>query len=232
MTFFVYSVYGQTLKIISIPTFTNYKNEVDTILWFKWKSKLAEQVNLKDLKLASDTFNLRLWTDIQAIDIWTTNHNFYSATITNYAQRYDETLFRNGVYTIDKVFSNQIVLDTSKARQIFTLIDTLAIASIPTDDKIKGWQQGFDGEEFIVEVSTPTQYNFKTYWTPSVFLDTLIEAKRIQTLVERLYKDFKIGSYYNKLEIPQGNYKRNGIMGISIGSNETIETKGSIIDWF
>jgi len=232
LTFFVCSIYGQTQKIISIPTFTNYKNQVDTTLWFKWKSELIRQVNLKDLKTVKDTFHLRFWTDIQAIDIWTTDHNFYSATITNYAQRYDQKLFRKGVYKVDKVFSNQIALDTSKARQLFSLVDTLRIAFIPTDDKIKGWQQGLDGEEFIIEVSTPTQYDFKTYWSPRVFSDTLIQAKQIQTLVDRLYKDFKIGSYYDKLKLPQGNYKRNGIMGITIGSNETIETKSLITDWF
>ena len=231
--FFINSVYGQTEKSVDIPTVRNYKNEVDTSLWCKSKSDLAKQINLRDLKISNDAFHFRLWTDIQTIDIWTVDHIIYFGTVTNYAQRYDQKLISKGVYKIDKVFSNQIILDTAKARQIFILIDTLSIIAIPTDDKIKGWQSGLDGEEFIIENSTTTQYYFKTYWTPRVFADTLIEAKKIQTLVDRLQKDFKIGDYYDKLKLPQGKYQRNGIRGIYIGSSsENIEQRNSITDWF
>jgi hypothetical protein len=229
---FFTSVYGQTEKLVNIPTSTNYRNETDTTLWFKWKQALAKQINLKELQASKDTFHFRLWTDIQAIDIWTVDHNSYLGMVTNYAQRYDQKLFRKGIYKIDKVFSNQITLDSSKARQIFNLIDTLAIVDIPTDERINGWRQGFDGEEFIIEASTSTQYMFKTYWAPRIFADTLKEAKQIQTLVDGLYKNFKISSYYEKLNLPQGNYQRNGIQGIQIGSSSENGSKNSITDFF
>lgn len=217
--FFISSVHGQTEKVVSIPTYKNYKNEVDTTLWFKWKHDLAKQINLKDLQSSTDTFHFRFWTDIQAIDLWTIDHNSYFGIVTNYAQRYDDKSLRKGVYKIGKVYSNQVILDSSKARQLFKIIDKLSIVNIPTDDKINGWRQGFDGEEFLIETSTPKQYDFKTYWTPRIFADTLKEAKQIQTFVDFLYKDFKVYDYYQKLRLPEGSYQRNGIQGIEIKTN-------------
>lgn len=231
MTLFVLSAFGQTGKVICIPTFKLYENKLDTTLWFKWKYELTKQINLQALQTSTDTFHFRFWTDIQAIDIWTVDNKTYFGTVTNYAQRYDSKLLRKGVYQIDRVFTNQINFDTSKARKLFTLIDTLSIVSIPSDDKISGWQQGVDGEEFLIEVSTPTHYNFKTYWTPRIFADSLSEARRIQTFVDFLYKDFKLYGYYQKLKLPEGSYRRNGIQGIQIkATNQKVIGARTITD--
>jgi hypothetical protein len=123
---------------------------------------------------------------------------------------------RKGIYKIGKVYSNQVNLDSAKAKRIFNLIDQFSIITMPPDNKISGWRQGLDGEEFLIEISTPKQYDFKTYWTPSLFSDTLLEAKAIQTFVDYLYKDFKISEYYQKLKLPEGSYQRNGVQGIQI----------------
>ena len=224
--FLVTSVYAQTEKASNIPTYTNYKNEIDTTLWYKWKHALSKQINLKDLQTTNDTFHFRLWTAIQEIDIWKGGSTTYFGLLTNYAQRYDEVLRKKGIYKIDKVFSNQINIDSSKAKKIFDVITELSILSIPTDEKIKGWLQGFDGEEFLIETSTPTQYDFKTYWTPRAFIDSLKEAKQIQTLVDYLYKNLKIYEYYQKLNLPEGSYQRNGIPGIKINV-PSINTTGA-----
>jgi hypothetical protein len=216
LIFFSSSVYGQEEKIINIPTYKNYKNEIDTTPWFKWKYDLAKQINLKDLQTSTDTFHFRFWTDIQAVDIWTIDYNSYFGMITNYAQRYDDKLLLKGIHKIGKIYSNQIILDSTKARQLFNAINKPSIVGIPTDDKINGWRQGFDGEEFLIETSTPKQYKFKTYWTPRIFTDSLKEAKQIQTFVDYLYSDFKIYNYYQKLKLPNGSYQRNGIQGIEI----------------
>jgi len=229
---FAGSVFGQT-KIINIPTYKNYQNQIDTTLWYKWKYALGEKLALPNLQTSNEIFHFRFWTDIQALDIWTSDGNSYFGTVTNYAQRYNRKLYKKGIYQVDKVFSNKINLDSSKARQIYFLLDTLSIVNIPADDKIKGWQQGFDGTEYIIETSNKIQYDFKTYWTPLIFSDKLIEAKQIQTLVDKLFKDFKIGRYYDKLKLPEGNYKRDGIQGVKIHtSNDNNGNKSSITDWF
>lgn len=214
--FFIRPVYGQTEKVVTIPTYKNNKNEVDTSLWFKWKFDLAKQINLKDLQTSTDTFHFRFWTDTQAIDLWTVDHSLYFGLVTNYAQRYDDKLLRKGIYKIGKIYSNQVTLDSSKARQLFNIIDRLSIFNIPSDEKISGWGQGFDGEEFLIETSSPKEYSFKTYWTPRIFADSLKEAMQIQKFVDYLYSEFKIYNYYQKLKLPEGSYQRNGIQGIQI----------------
>jgi hypothetical protein len=207
---------SQTNKIIEIPTYWDTKNSNDTSLWYISTTELRRQIHLPDLLQSIDTFHFRLWTGMQAVDIWTTDRLLYYGMITNYAQQYDPKLLRKGIYKIGKIYSNQITLDSSKARQLFNIVDRLSIVAIPSDDKIKDWRQGLDGIEFLIEISTPNQYDFKTYWTPGVFADTLPEAKQIQALVNYLYKDFKIYKYYQKLRPPGGSYLRNGIPGIEI----------------
>jgi len=172
---FASAVFGQT-KTINIPTYTSYQSKGDSTLWFKWKYSLAEKLELPNLQTSKDTFHFRFWTDIQALDIWTFDYATFFGMVTNYAQRYDSKLLKKGTYQVDKVFSNKIQLDSSEARNIFQLLDTLSIVNILTDDKIKGWQQGLDGREYIIETSNKSQYDFKTYWTPSIFADTIIEA--------------------------------------------------------
>jgi len=212
------SVFGQTVKTISIPTYVNYKNEIDTTLWYKWKYDLAKQINLKNLQTSTDTFHFRFWTDKQALDIWTSDHKTYFGLLTNYAQRYDDKLLRKNIYKVGKVYSKQSVLSNSKAKSIFNIIHQLSIDTIPSDDKIKGWKQGFDGVEFLIETSTPSRYDFKTYWTPGIFTDSLPEAKQIQAFVDYLQNDFKIYDYYKALRLPSGRYKINGVEGIEIGN--------------
>ncbi len=216
MILFINSVYGQTKKVITIPTTINYKNEIDTSLWFKSTYDLVREINLKDLQNSTDTFHFRFWTDSQAVDIWTIDHNSYFGQVTDFACRYNDKLFRKGIYKIDKIYSNQFSIDSAKARQIFDFIDFHSIGAIPTDDKIKGWGQGLDGQEYLIETSTSTTYDFKTYWSPWVFVDSVNEARRIQALAEYLYNDPKINDYHQKLELPKGHYQRSGIPGIKI----------------
>ncbi|MEO7119480.1 MAG: hypothetical protein ABIY62_00200 [Ginsengibacter sp.] len=229
---FASTVFGQS-KIINIPTYKNYQNQVDTTLWFKWKSALAEKLELPNLQTSKDTFHFRFWTDIQVLDIWTFDNSTFFGLVTNYAQRYDPKLLKKGTHQVDTVFSNNIQLDSSIAKNIFQLLEKLNIVNIPSDDKIKGWQQGLDGTEYIIETSNKSQYDFKTYWTPSIFAKTTIEAKQIQTLVDKFYNDFKLYSYYEKLKLPKGMYKRDGVQGIKIRNlQDKNENKYSITDWF
>lgn len=206
---------SQAAKTISIPTTTNSRNESDTSLWYTSIRALAKQIGLNDLQNSIDSFHLRFWTSSQAIDVWTTDFSYYSAIITNFAQRYDDKLLRKAVYKIGKVYSNQVSLDSIKAKRLFNMIRHLSIAELPSDHEVKGWGTGFDGEEYLIEVSTTNRYQFKTYWTPRIFTDSLKEAEQIQKFIDFLNHDVMIKDY-DKLSLPKGTYRRNGIPGIQI----------------
>lgn len=207
---------GQTKKIISIPTYKSVNNRIDTTLWYKWKNELAKKINLKNLIVSDDSIHYRFWTDFQAIDLWTNDGKSYFGLITNYAQKYNDKLYEKNIEKIDTIFSNQIKLDNSKASDIFYLINIAGIASIPTCEEIKGWGEGLDGYEFIIERATKNQYDFKTYFSPASFIDSLDEAKKIQMVFDKFYKEYKFYDYFKNLKLPKGRYKRNGITGIKI----------------
>jgi hypothetical protein len=203
---------AQIHKALDIPTFiNNYEKKTDTTLWYAWKQELAVKLKLPDLKTSPDSFHFRFWTDVQALDVWTADHITYQAMITNYARRFNAKKMKKGIQEVDSLFQKKVKLDTATARRIFNLLQKLSIIEIPSDDKIKGWDAGLDGVEYLIETSTPTKYAFKTYWTPRIFADSIPEAKRIQLLIGHLNNDFRLGNYYNRLKLPPGAYQRDGM---------------------
>ena len=76
-----------------------------------------------------------------------------------------------------------------------------------------------------MEISTPNEYYYRTYWTPRIFVDTLREARQIQGFIDKFVGEFNIGVYYKRLNVPRGTYKRNGTEGTQINSRD--ESRGS-----
>ncbi len=222
--------FGQSIKKIEIPFYQNSQNGNDTTSYYKLTLDIIKQTQLPDLELSQDSFHFRYWSDIHALDIWTNDFINYFGLVTNYAKKYNPKLLKKGKFVIEKIISNQYNLNSIVSRQIYKLVDTLKLCKIPTDSKIKGWTDGLDGEVFIFENSSKTNYALKTYWTPRVFQDTLNEAKRIQYFIDRLNDEFKIRDYYNKLKLPIGNYQRNGIPGINIETKYNGNGVNSILD--
>ena len=208
--------FGQISKKIEIPVYQNLNNKNDTSLWFKNYFKLGQEIKLPNLLQTNDTFYFRFWTHNQAIDIWTIDKVKIFGMVTNFAERYDAKLLKKGQYKIDKVFYNTKKLDSLSARNIYKAIENLNLINIPSDEKIKGWSAGLDGVEYLIETSTKTYYSFKTYWTPSVFSDTLSEAKRIQKFVDYLFKDLNLWNFGKRLKLSKGTFKTNGIPGVQI----------------
>ena len=208
--------FGQISKKIEIPVYQNSNNKNDTSLWFKNYFKLGQEIKLPNLQQTNDTFYFRFWTHNQAIDIWTIDKVKIFGMLTNFAERYDAKLLKRGQYKIDKVFYNTKKLDSLSARNIYKAIENLNLINIPSDEKKKGWSAGLDGVEYLIETSTKTYYSFKTYWTPSVFSDTLSEAKRIQKFVDYLFKDLNLWNFGDRLKLSTGTFKTNGIPGVQI----------------
>jgi hypothetical protein len=207
---------AQTNKSVAIPVYKNSLNQNDTSSWYSWTTEIRQASQLTDLLQSNDSFHFRLWTDKQAVDIWTQNTSRCYGTITNFAKRLDAKLHRKGIYKVDKIYSMQISLDSSIAKMVFEFIRKNDICSIPTDGDVKGWSQGFDGEEFLVECSSPRNYEFKTYWTPRAFTDSLAEARKMQSFIQKLFVELNFAGYFRKLKLPAGYYSWNGIPGIEI----------------
>jgi hypothetical protein len=196
----VQTTFGQT-KNISIPT---YKNG-DTSLWFKWQQEKYAKVGLPNLTNSYDSLHFRFSTETQAIDIWTADFKTFNGTFANFTTSSDPNKYKKENPPADKFYSNKDKLDTATARQVYNIFNELSIFSIPTGDSIEGWHLGNDGDEYLIEYSTPTNYSFKEYWTPSYYKDKIIEAASIDSLAKQLETTLQMqkafGLFLNTLPI-------------------------------
>jgi hypothetical protein len=168
---------GQT-KQISIPMY----GMSDTTLWYKWQQKSFEQIGLPNLATSKDSLHFRFSTETQAVDIWTADYKTFYGTFSNFTTSEDNDKHPKP----SKFYSNKTSLDTAISRKIYDIFRELSIFEIPTDASIKGWFPGNDGDEYVIEYSTPAKYSFKTYWTPSEYKDKIKEAELIYNLATRL----------------------------------------------
>ena len=170
------------VKELSIPTY----NDGQKTFWYKYQQDNFQNAKLKNLLTTVDTLHFRLSTQHQAIDIWTNDFNIFYGTLANFTTNHDPEKYKKNNPKPDKFFSIKLPIDTLTAKRIYNLFKEKSIFDIPTRDKIKGWNLGTDGEEFIIEYSTKTTYSFKEYWTPSIHKDKLNEAMLIDNLTKEI----------------------------------------------
>ena len=182
----------------------------DTTLWYIWRHKRDDDIKLKHLITSTDSIHFRFWTNGQAVDIWSNDYKIFYGQLTNYADKYEKK--ENKPL---KTFSNQVQIDTSLPRKTFELIKT--INNIPSEDSIKDWKQGNDGIEYLFESSTPNYYAFKHYWTPHAQESTLVEAKQIQSFVDKIYLMLNLKVEYDKFfeTLKSGSYSNDGFIMMS-----------------
>ncbi|QNF31832.1 hypothetical protein HUW51_03520 [Adhaeribacter swui] len=187
-------------------TFYNIiKPNGDTTLWFKYITKRANKLSLPLLDNTLESEHVRIWTNTQVIDIWQDNTGSLFGKLTTWT---DEHVDRNEEPT-NRTFikSKPITFDAVRLlRKLLTLSNVLVL---PTEDSIKGWQQGFDGITYIIEHSTKDTYSFKSYWTPKAqgslkeamlvqaFVDSAFSIVNAQTFWQEFSKQIPFESYYN-----------------------------------
>lgn len=219
IVFFIKSADGQIKKQINIPI---YKNG-DTTLWYKWYHERDDKLKLQHVITSTDSIHFRFWSNGQAIDIWTKDYKEFKGSLTNYADAYESENIKKQKKKPSKTFFNQVSIDTSAARQSFELIKF--IFKLPTDDSIKGWKQGCDGITYLFEISTPTYYAFKNYWTPTAQDSTLIEARQIQTFVDKIAAKLNLHQEYEKFfaSLKPGSYSNGSIVITTILTKKQAE---------
>ena len=190
---------GQNNKVIS----------GDTTYWSQLELKKCQKLNLSNLILSTEKYHFRYWKDGQIIDIWTTDGVLYSGLITSYTNSYNDD-YSKKKRKPSKIFFQQAQVDNATAKKAYKLIKQ--VENIPTDKSIKGWVQGLDGVEYIFETSTPSTYNFRTYWTPTAQDSSLIEAKDIQKFVIEMDSVLNLHDQYKKFfaTLKPGNYMGDG----------------------
>ena len=201
-----FEVYCQ-VKTVDIPV---YKNGVQTF-WYKWQQKIVAEVGLSDLTKSTDSLHFRFATDTQIIDIRTNDFKKFDGVVYNFTKKYDS---KNSNYDTTSVFMNKKKLKQAAAQEIYTVFKNKSIFEIPSEEKIPGWGMVLDGEIYIIEYSTPSQYSMKTYGTPDMFRHRIKEANTIYALAGQLKLDLGLRDSFQKFinHLPKGCYRAGGIM--------------------
>lgn len=213
------NIYGQNDKKILIP----FSENGDTSYWYLNRYERYKKLNLTNIETNTDDFHFRLWLNGQIVEIWTQDNKTFFGALINYIdsnERFDIKKQKTNTY---KTFSNQVQLDTSIARQTYILYKT--INSIPTEDSIIEWKSGLDGITYVFEISTPTFYSFKSYWTPSIQDSNLIEAKQIQKFIDEINQILNLDVEYDKFfsTLKPGCYTINHCLIMTKLSQEQID---------
>lgn len=209
LTTWSYTTYGQAKKI-SIPI--NIKG--DTSFYFKHTIKKSKLLKQQDLRIAEDSFCMRIWTDKQCIDI-VNNNRKVEATNYFFASPRPEDSTKLIVF-------NRKTMKPKQAQRLLFLIDSFSIANIKSDNQINCWgkRNGFpylqncnDGVSYKIETSDVNKYHFKTYHCPDSWdcteaqqiaaffkvIELLLDTeKQFEKFINKLPSGcYNTGSYYN-----------------------------------
>jgi len=189
--------------------------------WFKWVRDKAGKMKLPDLIASKDTFHIRLWSEggvvLDCVDLFVKPDSDLLATISFYTE---ENVPKSEQPTY-RTFSKTVYLTHEMALQIYRLLKTDSIINMPSEEKISGWTQGFDGNDYLVEYSTPNSYSCRSYWTPVAQKDVR-QAKLILDFFDNLnqiHGSRQIAIKFDN-EIPFESYSAGGMFA-SIRLKET-----------
>ena len=190
-------------KIVSIPG--------NTFLWEQWQEQKFKKADLPNLETLKDSLHFRFSTDNQAIDVWTKDYQTFHGTFADFTTSYDPDTTRLTPEP-EQFYSKKTNMDTGFSKKIYNLFNTLSIFSIPTSDSIPGWKIGREGEEYVVEYSTPTVYSVKYYWNPERYKGKISEASAIDSLVNQLETMLHMHLAFKTFihSLPEGCYHSGG----------------------
>lgn len=178
--------------------------------------KTCDDLGLDKLFLSSYKFHLRIWCNSEVIEVWENENGIYSGKLIYWVTKCDSSTN----YSHEKIYSEYTPIPSSQSLAIIRLFKNEKIYSIPTDNKIKGWNKlnVIDGISYTIELYNNGQYSFKEYNNPlSRFKDLKIqEGLIINNFIDSAQSitqnpDFKNTFRHN---IPFDCYKYN--VGITV----------------
>lgn len=157
-----------------------------TNFWYQWARKSEEELGLKPVAASPCPFYFRLsGTGGEIIDVWQQN-GIWQGCFTKWvkeATQVKDTIIK--YQFVGALFLRKYQLDSAQAAAAGRLIKSSGILALPSDENIRGWIQGLDGYEVIIQYSEKANYYLKNYWTPSVQQE-VPEAVEVQDFNNRI----------------------------------------------
>jgi hypothetical protein len=179
----------------------------DTAFWCKLKAHDAGRIGLADLTTSTDSLHFRYWMENQAVEVWTKDFVHFDGIISNHTEKVELNTKTGLPAKKPKYYSNKTKLSPAEARNVFDLFNRAQVFQIPTDKQVKGWEDGLDGEVFLLEYATSSTYSFKTWWTPSA-QHKVPEADTLVSLNQQLRQLINLGANWSSFlaTLPRGCY--------------------------
>ncbi|HCA06060.1 hypothetical protein [Chryseobacterium sp.] len=98
----------------------------------------------------------------------------------------------------ESYFRRSYQLDEKQIKAIFEIVRKHNIETLPSDDKIEGWEQGFDGNVTDIEININNTYVYKRYWTSSV--QSVAESQSIIKMNDEIYKAVSLRELKDKFD--------------------------------
>lgn len=198
-----------TVQII-LPD-SSKRHEVD--IWYRYVKNLRRELNLKDLEIGTDSFELRLYEDFtlgrpERLFIIKNEKSIWTCTIVIFFARHPivgERRFKEGNWKDE--FSNSVVDSfyafnvKPKCRwdQLADSLKKINIFNLPSQEDIPNFEDIVsDGTEYYFEIATKDYYKFFSYHNPEVYKDKDNKsALAILELISRQLSPVLIGSWGN-----------------------------------
>lgn len=154
--------------------------------WYKWVQKSENELGLQSIVASPYSFHFRLsGTGGEIVDVWQQDsiwHGCFTKWVRD-ATEAEDTTFKYQL--VGTRYLKKYQLSSTQAAVAGSLIRSSGICQLPSDEHIKGWIQGLDGREVIIQYSEKADYYLKNYWTPS-FQHGLSEALLLQHFEDKL----------------------------------------------
>ncbi|MCC2546499.1 hypothetical protein LJY25_08595 [Hymenobacter sp. BT175] len=170
-----------------------------------------DELELNDVAAGSQPFYLRLWKGEAIIDIWP-KQSGYQGSLTQWVKE----RVPSGEEETGRYFIIKEAVDSAACRQLYLAYLSRQLDALPSEEKISGWKEGFDGVTYILETLKNDTYYLKSYWTPSI-QEGVKEAGLVQGFVADVDQllDLKRRSYYFNKSIPFESWTTSGGASVS-----------------
>jgi hypothetical protein len=184
------------IVLVSLIVFTiraaGQVSSVDTNTYgFKSNAALVAKLKLPNLYKEHSDFHFRLYDsgDVSAlcIDIYKTSDSAYHSTVTLYTYEYVDEAKEKPTH---RLYKRSISMTSEQANKAFNALLASDVLKLPTDTAIKGWQHGYDGVTYDLELRADNEYAFKSYWTPAS--QDVQEAQTLKNTIDSLYSILEV----------------------------------------
>jgi hypothetical protein len=205
---------AQQLKQTSIP----YNKSGDTTVWYKWQMEKVKSLKIKHLAASTDSFKLRFWRDQILFELTTNDYvhfNGFAIVFTNRLPKKEKGK-RKLVY-------RKYPLSDSLLTEVYK--EYLKVKDIPSEEEIKGWSSGCDGETYSIETTNACCYSYKSYWSPYAVMDEVPEAALIETFADTVREILNLKDINKNFvgQLSAGKYNDGSMFTLHVPSKAQIK---------